>query len=502
MPETSHRSNEATRSAVLCELGVLGVHCDGEWAAVRGLRASALLAALGLAGDRGVRAEELVEVIYPSDGRPSTARQSLRNIVMRLRKDYGEWFIESTRNGYRIGEEVGSDRRRFLDDVEQAEALVDRTPDRALELVDRALMRWRSEPWVGIERPAAVEADRAQLLDMHTTALRLRAIALIALDREEQALSVLGEVLDIDPYDESSRMQLVRVLSRKGRRAEAVTVIREAHRLFSHVGLVLDGGLVGLEQELLRETFNSDAEMAPLPRQPTDFVGRLRELEEVAGLLSDHRLVTLYGAGGSGKTRLAVHACGRMGGSDTCGFVDLTAAETSTQVELAFALGLGLPLSRLDGLDSHERREVLADEATWMSGILVIDNCEHVVHEVRIVVQEMLTRPGRLRMLATSRVPLEVSAECVYPLPAFEDGSELFGRRRSVVCPSTRDRLRTPWRESAALVDELPLAIEIAAARPRTARCTRSPTSSNSASSTAIEPNTTRGTKPWQPPSF
>ncbi len=405
-------------------------------------------------------------MIWPSDDQPATARQSLRNIVLRLRRQFGEWFIESTRNGYRLGGEVESDRRRFLDDVEQAEVLVGHAPDRALVLVDRALTRWRGEPWIGIERPTAVEADRAQLLDVRTSALRLRATALIALDREEQALSVLGEVLDTNPYDESSRIRLVRALSGQGRRAEAVTVVREAQKLFSERGLVLDGALVGLEQELLRDTFKSEAKMAPLPEQPSDFVGRVRELEEVAGRLKDHGLVTLYGAGGSGKTRLAVQVCSWFGGSDTCGFVDLTAAGTSAQVELAFALGLGLPLSRFDGLDSGSRCEVLADEAAWLSGILVIDNCEHVVREVRTVVQEMRTRAGRLRMLATSRVPLEVSAECVYPLPAFEDGSELFRRRaaqRGVSIDAAR-RIDAVAR-ICTLVDQLPLAIEIAAAQ-------------------------------------
>ena len=453
-------------AAALCELGVLGVESGGHFAAVRGPRAPVLLAALALAGHHGVATDELIEMIWPSPDQPPTARQSLANIVLRLRRSNGASFVASTPRGYRIGDHVQSDRRRFLADVERAGELVAHAPDRALDLIDQALARWRSEPWSGIERPVAIEADRAHLLQMHASALRLRATALVALNRPESALPALREVLVADPFDESSRYRLVRLLTDTGQRAEAVGTIHEARRLFSKRGLVLDAALDDVEQQLLSAEFMVDSEMEPLPEQPTDFVGRDRESEEIAGGLRVSRLVTLHGIGGSGKTRLAVHVASELSRPGERGFVDLAGARSHGQVELVFARGLGLPCNRLDGLGTDERREALADAASASAGLLVVDNCEHVVRDVRAVVGGLLARPGQLRILATSRVPLEITGEYRYPLPEFTHGTELF-RRRSAHhgVPIDPDQHAEIIADICELVDQLPLAIEIAAAQ-------------------------------------
>ena len=89
MTDSVHAESQTPQPTALCELGVLGVETDGQWAAVRGPLAPILLAALGLAGPSGVRTEELMEIIWPSPDRPSTARQSLANIVLRLRTANG-----------------------------------------------------------------------------------------------------------------------------------------------------------------------------------------------------------------------------------------------------------------------------------------------------------------------------------------------------------------------------------------------------------------------------
>ena len=127
MTDSDHPASSTPQPTALCELGVLGVETGGQWAAVRGPLASILLAALGLAGHRGVRTEELLEIIWPSPDRPSTARQSLANIVLRLRTLNGESFIESTQHGYRLGDRVQSDRERFLADVKSGGELGDAT---------------------------------------------------------------------------------------------------------------------------------------------------------------------------------------------------------------------------------------------------------------------------------------------------------------------------------------------------------------------------------------
>jgi len=154
---------------------------------------------------------------------------------------------------------VQSDRTRFLADVEHAGGLVTHAPDHALKLVDHALARWRGGPWLGIERPVTIEADRAQLMQVRTSALRVRATALIALNRRELALPDLHEMLDTDPFDEFARYHLVRIMADTGQRAEALRTIQEAHRLFSERGLLIDAALIGEEQQMLSAAYMSDA---------------------------------------------------------------------------------------------------------------------------------------------------------------------------------------------------------------------------------------------------
>jgi len=450
----------------LSELGVLGVDRAGRWSAVRGTRTLTLLAALGLAGPRGVGTEELVEEIWPSPGQPATARQSLANLVLRLRRAYGETFVESTLGRYRLGGHVTSDREHFVLEVTEAEATVAHAPNRALGLVDRALGRWRGDPWAGLERPVGVEADRAHLTQVHVRALRTRATALVALTRNGEAEAVLRELLTAAPHDEWSRHRLVRVLTETGQRAEALRSINEARRVFSERGLAIDASLADVERRLLNDEFAFVAHPEPLPEQPTEFIGRHRETEEIISRLHIGRLVTLHGLGGSGKTRLAVQAAAAISEVRSRGFVDLVGAQPGSDVDLAFARGLGLPVTQLDGLDTDQRRATLADAAAASDALLVVDNCEHVLDDVRAVVSRLLARPGRLRMLATSRVPLALAGEYRFPIPRYTAGTELFARRAAQHGVSIDpDQETTTVADICDLVDQLPLAIEIAAAQ-------------------------------------
>ena len=143
-----------------------------------------------------------------------------------------------------------------------------------------------------------------------------------------------------------------------------------------------------------------------LPTALTSFVGRERELGEVARLLERHRLLTLTGAGGAGKTRLALEAATARAGAlpDGVWLVELAGLGDAGLVPAATAsaLGLTLPSQRpaLDGLG--------AQLAGWR-GLLVLDNCEHLVTACALLAERLLgTAPG-LRILATSREPLRVA---------------------------------------------------------------------------------------------
>lgn len=148
-----------------------------------------------------------------------------------------------------------------------------------------------------------------------------------------------------------------------------------------------------------------------LPPQLSSFVGRTREIALVTELLRDHRLVTLTGPGGSGKTRLALQTGAEL--SDDCPqgiwFVDLSAAKALDAVPTTVCAELAIPMiDPLAGLCDH-----LSDGIQ----ILILDNCEHVIDACRDLAQHVLRHCGAARVLATSRRRLGVPGEHVFRCP-------------------------------------------------------------------------------------
>ena len=217
-----------------------------------------------------------------------------------------------------------------------------------------------------------------------------------------------------------------------------------------------------------------------LPAPLTSLVGREHELDDVAELLRAHRLVTLTGVGGAGKTRLALEAATRQVGAWTGGvwLVDLTAHADPRTTPSAVAGVLGVrerpDVSALDGLVEHLRDEEL---------LIVLDNCEHLASACGELVHEVLRASPSVRVLATSRIPLGAPGEVDYavdPLPTPTDdlpGDEvarfasvrLFlerGRALRRDLAATASEMATVARICREL-DGLPLAIELAAARAK-----------------------------------
>jgi predicted ATPase/class 3 adenylate cyclase len=204
-----------------------------------------------------------------------------------------------------------------------------------------------------------------------------------------------------------------------------------------------------------------------LPTPPTRFVGREAEVDVVRRLVGAHRLVTLTGMGGSGKTRLAIEAGERLAARFPEGirFVDLAAVTDETRVADAVVHALGLsddpssaePLARLGAY--------LADRAL----LCVLDNCEHVLDACAGVADVVMSCPGPTRLLATSRAPLGVVGEQVYGVPSLDDPDavSLFAERGAearagfIVEDANLDVVTQICRG----LDGIPLAIELAAAR-------------------------------------
>jgi non-specific serine/threonine protein kinase len=219
-----------------------------------------------------------------------------------------------------------------------------------------------------------------------------------------------------------------------------------------------------------------------LPLQLNRFIGRERELTAVRGLLLTSRLLTLAGAGGSGKTRLALQVATDLLEEFEHGvwWVELAALSDPLLVSQAVASALGIP-ERAD----RTLAEALADVLRPRHLLLVLDNCEHLLAGCAQLIETLLRTCSQLRVLVTSREPLTISGETVwlvlplrvpdtYHLPPVEglltyEAVELFTERARSVRPSFT---LTPENASAVVqvcrrLDGIPLAIELAAARLR-----------------------------------
>jgi predicted ATPase/class 3 adenylate cyclase/DNA-binding CsgD family transcriptional regulator len=206
-----------------------------------------------------------------------------------------------------------------------------------------------------------------------------------------------------------------------------------------------------------------------LPAQLTSFVGRAGQLIEVRRLLLDNRLVTLSGAGGAGKTRLAIETAGQLPREfpDGVWWIDLAPVADSTVVPVAVARTLGLP--------DQTGRSPLDTVLRFINDrriLLVLDNCEHLLDACGDVISRLLSGCPRLTILTTSREPLSVAGEVTWRVPSLsldDEAITLFTDRAQRARPGFQ-----VVGDDADLVagicrrlDGMPLAIELAAARVR-----------------------------------
>jgi predicted ATPase/DNA-binding transcriptional LysR family regulator len=211
--------------------------------------------------------------------------------------------------------------------------------------------------------------------------------------------------------------------------------------------------------EALREAFV--VEEAPpnsnLPVIETALVGREQELAELTDLIRGGRLVTLTGAGGSGKTRLAIEVAGRLVDDfpDGVYLVDLSPLRDPELVLSAIADVLAVK-------DAHDLAERLRDQRL----LLVLDNFEHLLEAAPMVKSLVASEPS-LALLTTSRVPLRVRGERRYPVEPLpiDEAAQLFLEQAREVNPRFADG--APLRRICERLDRLPLALELAAARAR-----------------------------------
>jgi predicted ATPase/DNA-binding SARP family transcriptional activator len=433
-----------------------------------------LLAALVLGVGEARSPDALIDVLWGASP-PASAPKLLQHYVSQLRKVLPPPASIRTREaGYLL--EVDGD---FLDTsrfnrllAEGSEALNEGNPALAASLLTKALGLWRGAPYadVGYEDFARAEADRLE--ELRQVAIEERVEAGLALGRHEELLAELSSLAAIHPLRERLQAQTMLALYRCGRQAEALELYATFRaRLHDELGLEPGRELRNVQRRILQHDSSlgppstQDEPDAFLPTSPNALLGRGRELAELRTLLvrGDARLLVLTGAGGSGKTRLALEAARETASSFANGavLVDLAPLRNPELV-------LG-EISRVLGIGERAGEDVLETLAAALHPrelLLVLDNAEHLRAAAPTFV-ELITGAPRLTLLVTSRVVLHVSGEHVYPIDPLDEAAarELFMERAREA-----DSRFTPTEEDVeaihgicARLDGLPLAIELAA---------------------------------------
>jgi predicted ATPase/DNA-binding SARP family transcriptional activator len=461
---------------------------DGVLADVPGARLRGLLIALALEPGHAVPKATLVDWIW-GERPPSGAANALQRLASRLRKALPEGLVEGQTDGYRLRVEPDAvDAVRF----ERLVGLARNDEDpRRVRLLREALALWRGAAMqdVGLHDSAAFDAAVTRLEGLRLTAMEDRFDAEVSFGHGVELVTELTDLVAAHPMRERLVAALMRALVAAGRDTEALLVYqRTREALADALGVDPSPELSALHVALLRGELGRREEnrKTNLRAELTSFVGKDADVAAVRELIAEHRLTTVIGPGGSGKTRLATETARTLLGDlpDGAWLVELASIGADGDVPQATLAGLGLRDALLGGAPNAELTDRLIAAIREREALLILDNCEHVIEQVAAFAQRVLGECRRLRILATSREPLGITGESLWlvePLALPERDASPGEIESSPAVQLLRDRagavrrdlvvdaqtLPTMVRVCRAL-DGMPLAIELAAARLRT----------------------------------
>jgi predicted ATPase len=473
-------------------LGPLVVRTDdGGLVDVPGARLRGVLVALALRAGHVVPKASLIDWIW-GERPPADAANALQRLVSRLRKALPDGVIEGQTDGYllKVGpDDVDAVRFERLVIAGQARGQDD---SRRARLLREALELWRGAAMqdVGLLESPAFDAVIVRLEEMRLTAIEERADAEVALGRGAELVTELTDLVAAHPVRERLVAPLMRALAAAGRDSEALLVYqRTREALADGLGVDPSPELSALHVALLRGELGRREEedrKTNLRAELTTFVGRDADVAAVRELVAEHRLTTLIGPGGAGKTRLATETARMMldGLPDGAWLVELAAIGTDGDVAQSALAGLGLRDAMPGGAPPAELTDRLIAAIREREALLILDNCEHVIESAATFVHRLLGECRRLRVLATSREPLGITGEVLWPVVPLalpDTGASQDEIEGSPAIQLLRDRAGAVRRDVAAdagtlstiarvcrALDGMPLAIELAAARLRT----------------------------------
>ncbi|WP_416566326.1 ATP-binding protein [Nocardia testacea] len=477
-------------------LGPLMVWTDqGEPVTIPTGQVRTVLAVLLVHRGRSVSTDRLIDVLWPRRA-PRDAAAALQVKVSQLRRALAaaepaaRALVASRAGGYSL--EVTADAV----DAGRFEELVGRGGTDARSRADAltaALELWRGASFAGITDEEFAAVETARLAELRLSAVEDRAEALLELGKHTALVGELTPLVAEHPLRERLRAAQLRALYRSGRQSEALAGFADLRaRLRTELGVDPSPEIVAVHQAILTQ----DPLLAPrptatptnLPGQLTELVGREEAAYDVCELVREHRLVTLAGPGGVGKTRMAIEAARALIADHRDGvwFIELGGIDTNsaphTTIVDTVNAAVGIRTNRRSTAGPADQL-IAALEGKQV--LLVLDNCEHLVDAAAALAEQLLRSAPGLRVLATSREPLGVSGEVVYPIAALDvpqspadlgaaalpkfSSVRLFTARAAAAVPgfTVDDRNAAAIATVCRRLDGIPLALELAAARVR-----------------------------------
>nr|WP_238341540.1 BTAD domain-containing putative transcriptional regulator [Actinopolymorpha rutila] len=447
---------------------------------ISGTRLRGLLALLAADLRAGCGTARLIDGLWPeerAEDRPDNPAKALQVLVSRARAQLGSDVIASVPTGYRLtlaAERVDAAAVQ-LAAAAATESLRAGDQVAALRHAEEGLALWDGPPAPdGSDVCDPVERLRAGRMPTYWTLARTRALAAARLGRHAEVVEALTELAGRNPRDEEVLLELLRAEAATAGPAAALDRY-EAHRrtLADELGTDPGAALRAEHQRLLRA--GQPTVRHGILYEPNQLLGRDADVAAVTGLLGTSRVTSIVGPGGLGKTRLA-YFVGREAQQRVVHVAALAGVVADEDVVREVAAGLGVsegrrsPVGKLTG-GAPDATDLVAGIAAALGAepaLLVLDNCEHVLRGAAGLVSALVSSTRDLRVLTTSRAPLGLSSESVYPLPELDLATtvELFGQRARAARP-TADLPAEAVADVCRHLDGLPLAVELAAARVR-----------------------------------